>query len=464
MNKETRDLIFKEANELVGRGNTSEAQEEFQKILAMNPDDLDVRLILGQLALRQGKKEEAINQFDWIAEFYFREGLIARSIAVYKMVTRISPEYEPAKLKLADLYTREGLITEAKEVYLEIAEECKRHNDQKKALDMYKKILEFDRDNIDLHRLLADNYYKNGFQEDAINQYLETVDLLVRKKKLHHAEELLQYAIEKTNHPKLIEKLSAVQPGEHTAEEILDQIPNEESPYNDNYEIEENEEDNEDDENLFPMIPGLSGEDSHEMEEFSMLRMSEKAYSMADRISKPIENDEEPFLLLDVEELFESESASSRDIFEKHREDSGVDLHIESILKPHHEDSVTLPKAKPRHDKKLGVELVVQDPGEKSSDSLSASGIDLDKLFKSDDSMDSNTPFKDLSSSSLGLDSSSELLKDEPLILDDSYIENENNLIEELNTLKNYKHTKPIETPDEDEKDENDSSDQDEGN
>ena len=66
----------------------------------------------------------------------------------------MNPRTKRYPIKLADLYTKQGLVIEAKQIYLEMAEEYKRQNNQKKALGIYRKILEFDRSNTKM-RILA---------------------------------------------------------------------------------------------------------------------------------------------------------------------------------------------------------------------------------------------------------------------------------------------------------------------
>jgi len=204
---EKRVAILKRANKLFRQGKAEAAIKEYKKILTIKPDDLEVRRIVGDLELRQNNVKGAIEQFEWIADYYLKEGFFANAIAMFKRITRVDPAYDGALLKLAELYTKQGLVMEAKHIYLDIAEECKRQNDQKKALSMYKKILEFDRSNIKMRLLLADNYLKEKLIENAISEYLLAADILLNKKDTQRAEELLLNTHRKISNTKVIEKL-----------------------------------------------------------------------------------------------------------------------------------------------------------------------------------------------------------------------------------------------------------------
>lgn len=204
---DNRVTLLKQANKLFHQGKTEAAVKEYKKILAIKPDDIEVRRIIGDLQLRENVLHDAIEQFEWIADYYLKDGFFAKAIAMFKRITRIDPNYEAALFKLADLYTKQGLVMEAKQIYLDIAEECKRQNNQKKALDMYKKILEFDRSNIKMRLLLADNYLKEGLEDNAIEEYLTAANILASKKDFAHAEELLLNTLKKKSHIKIIDKL-----------------------------------------------------------------------------------------------------------------------------------------------------------------------------------------------------------------------------------------------------------------
>lgn len=201
--------LLKTANKLFRQGKIDAAVKEYKKIIALKPDDLEVRRIIGDLQLRLNNNTDAIEQFEWIADYYMKEGFFAKAIAMYKRITRVDPNYEEALFKLADLYTKQGLVIEAKQIYLDIAEECKRRNNQKKALGMYKKILEFDRHNIKMRILLAENYLKEGMIQEASEEYMTAIDILINKRDYERAEELLLKVIEQVRESRFIEKLLA---------------------------------------------------------------------------------------------------------------------------------------------------------------------------------------------------------------------------------------------------------------
>ena len=204
---ENRLKTLQLADKLFKQGKIEAAIKEYQKIIEVKPDDLEVRRIIGDLNLKLNRLSEAFKQFEWISDFYLKEGFFTKAIAMYKRITRLDPQNEGISFKLADLYSKQGLTIEAKQIYLELAEEYKRQNNQKKALGIYKKILEFDRSNIKMRILLADNYLREGMKDEAVNEYLTASDILIKKKEFAPAEELLLQTYTKIKHLKVFEKL-----------------------------------------------------------------------------------------------------------------------------------------------------------------------------------------------------------------------------------------------------------------
>lgn len=234
MNAENRLKLLKSAEKYFKQGKIELAVKEYQKILEIKPDDLEVRRIIGDLQLKLNIVPEALHQFQWIADYYLKEGFFTKAIAMYKRITRLAPQNEDVSFKLADLYSRQGLVIEAKQIYLELAEEYKRQNNQRKALGIYKKILEFDRNNIKMRQLLAENYLKENMQEEAVNEYLITSDILIKKKEFPQAEEVLNEVYGKLRHPKLLNKLISCYIGQGEESKAIDVIRGMGEELNDN--------------------------------------------------------------------------------------------------------------------------------------------------------------------------------------------------------------------------------------
>ena len=100
---ENRLKTLQLADKLFKQGKVEAAIKEYQKIIDAKPDDLEVRRIIGDLHLKLNKLPEAFRQFEWISDFYLKEGFFTKAIAMYKRITRLDPQNEGISFKLADL-------------------------------------------------------------------------------------------------------------------------------------------------------------------------------------------------------------------------------------------------------------------------------------------------------------------------------------------------------------------------
>ena len=121
MAKEKVKSILTKAEKYLRNGKIGAATIEYQKIIKKFPDNLKIRKILGDLYYKEGNSIDAIRHFKWISEYFLREGDINKATAMYKRITRISPNDEDAYFKLSELYSRQGLTVEAKQIYLDLS-------------------------------------------------------------------------------------------------------------------------------------------------------------------------------------------------------------------------------------------------------------------------------------------------------------------------------------------------------
>ncbi len=98
---------------LVGKKSKDEEHlEAYQKTLAQEPENLNVRLKLGDLYAKLERTEEAINEYTRVADQYAHEGYLVKAIAVNKIIVRLDPSREEALQRLSDLYFQRGVTAD----------------------------------------------------------------------------------------------------------------------------------------------------------------------------------------------------------------------------------------------------------------------------------------------------------------------------------------------------------------
>jgi pilus assembly protein FimV len=117
-----KDRIFELAQKITQSKNLKKTIKEYQKILERNPDDYKTVLKLGDLYLRRGNLDKAIKEYFKTAEFYVKEDLDLKAIAMFRRILVLNPGMLDAYYKLADLYNKRGLYGDAKVQFQKILE------------------------------------------------------------------------------------------------------------------------------------------------------------------------------------------------------------------------------------------------------------------------------------------------------------------------------------------------------
>ena len=183
------------AEKYIKRGKYREAIKEYQKLLTGSEEhDITIRNILGDLYVKANLIDRAVEEFLRIAQHYEQKNIYAKSIALYKRITRLKPgEVEYAE-KLADLFRGQGFISESRTEYQLLAEKYSRDERPKDAIRVYHKLLELDREDVGSRLALADLYESEGKVEQTIEELNELAEIKMAGEKYAEAKPLLDRA------------------------------------------------------------------------------------------------------------------------------------------------------------------------------------------------------------------------------------------------------------------------------
>jgi len=97
---------------LFSGGKYEQELKEVQQKVAREPKNLRLRLRIGDLLEKQGKRAEAIETYRTVAEEYARKGLLIQAIALHKLILRLDPTKSNLQEQIADLYAQWGRAEE----------------------------------------------------------------------------------------------------------------------------------------------------------------------------------------------------------------------------------------------------------------------------------------------------------------------------------------------------------------
>ena len=108
------------AQKYILKGQLKKAINEYLRLVEADPQDKRLHLKLGDLYLKSGEDDKAIQSYLKVASLYGDEELNFRAISIYKKILSINPKSTEAFHKIAILYLKEGLAGNAKNYYQSI--------------------------------------------------------------------------------------------------------------------------------------------------------------------------------------------------------------------------------------------------------------------------------------------------------------------------------------------------------
>jgi pilus assembly protein FimV len=149
-----RDATLKQAEKLLRQGRLDGAIAEYVRLVQEQPKDWNSRNALGDLYVRAGQTDKAIEQFTAIADALNTEGFFQRAAALYKKVLKLR-EDEHSQLRLVDIAVRQGLLADAKMYLRQVGEQRRFRGDTTGQLEIVIRLGTIDPDDADAKRAAA---------------------------------------------------------------------------------------------------------------------------------------------------------------------------------------------------------------------------------------------------------------------------------------------------------------------
>lgn len=188
----SKEKLLNRAQKYIQKGSIDKALADYRAASDMDPKDVSVRLRIGDLCAKSGRKDEAIKEYSEVARDNTHRGFYLKAIAVYKQILKLNSTNLDVHYKLADLYTKQRLMADAIGEYSYIIGTFERTGKTNEVLDLLKKMTEIDPENVGIRLKLADLYRSKKFDHDAISEYEEIFTRLVSRGKLDRAEKIYQ--------------------------------------------------------------------------------------------------------------------------------------------------------------------------------------------------------------------------------------------------------------------------------
>ncbi len=191
-----KDKTLKAAERYAQQGKFDAAINEYRKVLDADSTDLTVANTVGDLYARTGRNDEAIRQYQYVAENFEAGGYRVKAIAMYKKILKLDHDNDVVALRLADLYSRQNLIGEAAHMYGVVADAHRRNGRIREALKMLKKAADLEPGNLKVRLGLAETYEREGFPAEACEALRSVGAELIRRGSAAEGIAHLRHALE----------------------------------------------------------------------------------------------------------------------------------------------------------------------------------------------------------------------------------------------------------------------------
>jgi tetratricopeptide (TPR) repeat protein len=113
---------MKTVNELARSNHLRSAMDEAFHTLLYAPTYLPLHILIGELLIRDGRRDDAITKFTMVAHSYSVRGEAAQATSILKRVIQLSPMDLSSRNRLIDQLTARGQVDEAISEYMDLAD------------------------------------------------------------------------------------------------------------------------------------------------------------------------------------------------------------------------------------------------------------------------------------------------------------------------------------------------------
>jgi tetratricopeptide (TPR) repeat protein len=138
-----RTGILRKAEGFRSRGRVRKAIREYEKVLAMDPQDIEVHTKVAQLYIRAGRKDQAKASLKRVIDWNESEGFLDKTIAMLRVAQSVDRRDLEVYLHLAELYLGKGVEGDALRLLEGARRAFRRKRFRKEAIAVEEKILSF---------------------------------------------------------------------------------------------------------------------------------------------------------------------------------------------------------------------------------------------------------------------------------------------------------------------------------
>jgi tetratricopeptide (TPR) repeat protein len=172
-----REATLKQAEKFLRQGKLDAAIAEYVRLVEDQPRDWNTINALGDLYVRAGNVDRAVEQFTRVADYLFEEGFYPKAGALYKKALKVHSVHEHTLERLGEIAAKQGIIADAKTYFRQLSEQRKFRGDKRGALEAIVRLGSLEEADAETQvagaraaQQLGDNMRAAGLLKDAAEQ------------------------------------------------------------------------------------------------------------------------------------------------------------------------------------------------------------------------------------------------------------------------------------------------------
>jgi tetratricopeptide (TPR) repeat protein len=178
--KEAVDSFHKAADYFRREGFSLKALALYKKILNIAPADPGSLIALGELNEGKGLITDAIKFYLAAADSLSKDGKKEQTLDIYEKILALSPSNIPLRVKVSEIYRKDGFISEASKQYMIVARLLAERGEAEKALEFFQRVLDAEPLNREAIFEVSSLHEKNGDFDKALEYLKEAAGLFPR--------------------------------------------------------------------------------------------------------------------------------------------------------------------------------------------------------------------------------------------------------------------------------------------
>jgi tetratricopeptide (TPR) repeat protein len=186
-----RNVALAKAEKARARGSVRTAVKWLRKVLEHTPDDLAVRAKLAPLLARQGRHDEARQNFDMAADGFMAAGFSPKAVAVWMLAARTYPEHTIYIERIATELTQRGCRKDAVLALLDGRNRLQKRRHRPSAIHLLRQVVSLDSTHLNATLDLVDLLRREGATEEPrrlLTRILATAASTAQRRRVRFAQ------------------------------------------------------------------------------------------------------------------------------------------------------------------------------------------------------------------------------------------------------------------------------------